>query len=71
MFKGKTMRIADFLYKDCIRIPQKEANTQLYVLARLSRLLNDKNFLKNYQHVRPDNKLLMFLQNTKKTISVD
>jgi len=46
MFKGKTMRIADFLYKDCIRIPQKEANTQLYVLARLSRLLNNKNFLK-------------------------
>jgi len=29
-----------------ILFPEKEANTQLYVLARLSRFLNNKNFLK-------------------------
>lgn len=29
-----------------ILFPEKDANTQLYILARLSRLLNNKNFLK-------------------------
>ncbi|MBN1225823.1 MAG: PTS sugar transporter subunit IIA [Deltaproteobacteria bacterium] len=70
MFKGKNTRITDFLYQECIKIPQKEANTQLYVLARLSRFLNDKNFLKELSACKTGQKVIdVFTQYEKDDFS--